>query len=362
MFFYLIEDRWQCAPEVLELPRTRRALFVEGRIPNGREAVLTADQHTLLSIVLDHTHDCVKLLDAEGRIEFVNRQGAIVMELREPAELVGRPWLDRWPEESRPKIAEALAKAKAGQHTRFSAARPRPDGRPSWWDVTVSPIVSGTGELTHYLTIARDTTNEIVEHERVEAVGAEMRHRLKNALTIAGALVNMLARARDNPDVSDFADAICARFAQLARVQALVLDPETKKDFRDIVPMLAKAYGDVSLLQFGDIPDVSLGNNALQAVALAFGELCTNSLKYGALEAGRPIRVEGSLANDTLLLVWREETRFGPARKGGQGLDLIDRIVRASGGHIERRIEADRLEVRIALPATAKREQDSAAR
>ncbi|HVI98517.1 MAG TPA: PAS domain-containing protein [Sphingomonas sp.] len=312
---------------------------------------MTADQHVLLAAVLDQTHDCIKLLDATGRIEFVNRQGAVVMELREPAELVGRLWLDRWPEESRPKIAEALARAQAGEHARFSAARPRPDGSRSWWDVTVSPIMSDAGALTHYLTIARDTTREIVEQERAEAISAEMRHRLKNALTIASALVNMSARAR--PELEDFAEAICQRFGQIASVQALVLDPEAKKEFRDIIPMLAEAYGDLSALEFGDIPDVSLGNNALQALALAFGELCTNSLKYGAFKTGRRIHVAGEATEGMLYLVWREETRFGRARKGGQGLGLIERIVHASGGHVERIVDSDRLQVRIALPTNA---------
>jgi PAS domain-containing protein len=76
--------------------------------------IVDSDDHALLALVLDDTYDCIKLLDTEGRIEFVNRRGAEAMELRTPEELIGQLWLDRWPSEARQRVKEALGCARSG--------------------------------------------------------------------------------------------------------------------------------------------------------------------------------------------------------------------------------------------------------
>jgi PAS domain S-box-containing protein len=322
---------------------------------------LGTDDHALLALVLDGTHDCVKLLDPDGRIVFVNRRGAEAMDLRAPEELIGQVWIDRWPAAARPKVKEALDRACSGETARFHAMRPRPvDGLASWWDVSVAGVRSADGKLTHFLTIARDVTQEIVERERAQAISAEMRHRLRNALTIAGALVAMGARGK--PELEKFAGEVTQRFSQLSSVQAIILDPGASKDFAKVVSMLAAAYGDGALLEFGTIPDIDLDDAAIQALALSFGELCTNSLKYGALAKGAKVRVDVEVEHDFCTLVWSEETEFETPREGGQGLALIDRIVRSTGGYVEWETGGSTLTARISLrvSSSARRAQPSA--
>lgn len=307
------------------------------------------DSHNiLLATLLDQTHECIKLLDREGRILFVNREGANAMELTAATDLVGQFWVERWPANVRPEIEAALGTARLGDVARVSAARPGPDQSLRWWDVTVTPVRSDRGEPTRFLTIARDVTAEMKDRQRIAAISAEMRHRLKNALTVASGLVMMSARSQ--PEARAFAEHITARFAQLSTVQDLILDPSSSKRFADIIPLLASAYGDASLLEFGDLPDVLLTDGAMQALALAFGELATNSLKYGALKLGRAITISGEADDNVLHLTWREQTDFGPLREGGQGLGLVERLVRASGGTFERQHQAGVFLARISLP------------
>jgi len=302
----------------------------------------------LLAALLDQSHECIKLLDHEGRILFVNRQGAAAMELSSPHELHGLSWIDRWPEAARAEVSNAFRAARNGTAARFTASRPDPHGGQRWWDVTVTPTGDERDGTAHILTIARDITAEVTERERVVAITAEMRHRLKNAMTIAAGIVTMSARSR--PEAQPFATEVCERFAQLAALQDLLLDPAREKRLPDIVPLLANAYGGGSLLRFGAYPEVCLGHAAMQALALAFGELATNSLKYGALKRGRPIEI-GATASDRLLhLAWREPTDFGDPREGGQGLGLIDRLVAASGGSFEREVRDGLLNARISVP------------
>ncbi|WEK02132.1 MAG: PAS domain-containing protein [Candidatus Sphingomonas phytovorans] len=307
------------------------------------------DKHdVLLATLLDQTHECIKLLDSDGRILFVNREGASAMELTSPTDLIGQSWVERWPADVRPQVEAALAAASAGEVARVKAARPGPDRSLRWWDVTVTPIRGDNDEITRFLTIARDTTAEVTERQRVAAISAEMRHRLKNALTVASGLTMMSARSR--PEARAFAEEITARFAQLATVQDLILNPSSARRFADIIPLLTSAYGDGSLLKFGALPDVQLSDAAMQALALTFGELATNSLKYGALQQGRTISVEGTVDDGMLHLIWREQTELGPPREGGQGLGLIDRLVHASGGTFAREQEGAVFIARLSLP------------
>jgi two-component sensor histidine kinase len=311
------------------------------------EPLLDSDG-ALLKTVLDQTHDCVKLVSLDGVIRYVNRQGALAMELSSPTQLIGQAYLGRWPEEVQPLVENALSAARRGEMGRFTASRPGPDDLPSWWDVTVSPVRTQDGAISHFVTIARDMTAEVVERERVAAIGLEMRHRLKNALTIAAGIVMMSARG--HPEQAAFANDIVTRFAQLTAVQSLILDPQADKDLARIVPALVEAYGGAADLEFGELPDAELGDRAMQAVALCFGELATNSMKYGALCNGQRVRIEGKSADGSIELMWREQTNFGSARPGSQGLALIERLIGTAGGTFRREVDGNEMRAIIRLP------------
>jgi PAS domain S-box-containing protein len=319
----------------------------EARLTENIEALVDSEG-ALLATVLDQTHDCVKLLDLDGIIQYVNRQGALAMELSSPSELIGQSYLARWPEEVRPVLEDALAAARDGELGRFTASRPQPNGLPSWWDVTVSPVRASSGAITHFVTIARDMTAEMLERERVEAIGLEMRHRLKNALTVASGIVMLSARGR--PEVSDFASEIATRLGQLASVEALILNPDADKNLAQMVPALAAAYGSNAGLDFGALPEVQLSDQAMQAVALCCGELATNSLKYGALRNGGRVRIDGEARDGHVELSWCEDTDFGTARPGGQGLHLIERLIRTASGTFKREIGPGQMRATMTLP------------
>lgn len=319
----------------------------------GNVDPLVDSEGALLATVLDQSHDCIKLLSLDGHIEYVNRQGAAAMELSSPAELVGTSFVDRWPAEMRETIEEALAVALQGELRRFVGRRPRPNGDPSWWDVIISPVRGKEGTITHLVTIARDMTEETVERERVAAISLEMQHRLKNALTVASGIVTLSARGR--PEVNAFANELISRFGQLAHVQAQVLDPDADTRIAALIPLIAEAYGKSASIHFGDLPDVKVEHRAMQALALCFGELATNSLKYGALRDGRPVRISGSAQVGKVELSWEEDTEFGAERQGSQGLGLIERLMSTAGGTFRRDIEPHLMRATITLPTTEAR-------
>ena len=302
----------------------------------------------LLVTVLDETQDCIMLLSIDGQFQFVNKQGAMAMDLSAPSETIGQSYLTGWSPENISSVADALAAARDGRFGRFTAPRSRSDGSLTWWDVRISPVRNGAGSIKHLVAIARDLTSEIMERKRVEAISLEMRHRLKNAMTVAGGIV--MLSARGSPEATAFATEVVTRLSQLGAVQARLMDPSADKSLPQVVQSLAVAYGSGANLDFGNLPDVQLSDTSMQALSLCYGELATNSLKYGALRNGGRICVDGTAFAGFVELSWSEDTDIGENRSGGQGLMLIDRLIMTAGGSFQREVSTGRMIVTVKLP------------
>ncbi|WP_158292260.1 PAS domain S-box protein [Paracraurococcus ruber] len=108
--------------------------------------------------ILNATSDCVVVLDAEGRVAFMNEPGRCQKELDDVAQAIGCPVEALWPEESRPKVRAALALARSGQVAQYTAFGPTAKGTPRWWDVTVSALPGAAGQPGRLLSVARDVT------------------------------------------------------------------------------------------------------------------------------------------------------------------------------------------------------------
>ena len=300
-----------------------------------------------LSAALAQHFDCIKLLDQGGAIRYINEPGLISLDFPSLEEARGTMWIDRWQESARPLLAEALRIADSGQVARFTVARMMEGNKRTWWDVSVTPLHIVENLPGHYLVMSRDITPEVEDVERQSAVTAEMRHRLKNTLGLAAGLILASAKGRD--DCQDFAGEVLHRLAQLASAQELIFGTYPVKCFSNVLKLLGAAYLDCGL-EFGDVPKAQLSDRSVQALALVFGELATNSVKYGALKQGGRVHVSGEVVGTLLKLSWREETEFGPERRGGQGLKLLDRIVRSCGGMVNRIVEPDTMTTELYIP------------
>ncbi|WOI54453.1 PAS domain-containing protein [Parvularcula sp. LCG005] len=112
---------------------------------------------TLLAI-LSASPDCVKLVEIDGTLSFMSRNGQCAMQVDDFALLEGCEWESCWPAETRPRIRAALAEAAAGHTDRFSAWYPTMKGAMRYWDVTVSPIIAEDGSIERFLSVSRDIT------------------------------------------------------------------------------------------------------------------------------------------------------------------------------------------------------------
>lgn len=197
----------------------------------------------MLRYVLDQSRDCIKILTAEGRVEYVNSEGQCALHIGDISKVLGSYWPDLWPEESRPVIEEALLTADKSNGTTLEAWRPNERGEPRWWQISVSPLCEESGETVGILTMSRDVTEHVRSREIERTMALEMKHRLRNAYTVASAIVSQSARGDEQQRA--FAETVTARLADVALSQARLLEAGQKSwILADLIRTLVEAHGD----------------------------------------------------------------------------------------------------------------------
>lgn len=316
------------------------------------DAVGAIDQR-MLRYVLDQSRDCIKILNPAGLIEYINSEGQCALHLTNLGIVLGRSWTALWPKESRPAVQGALDEAKSSQGSTFEAWRPGTDGEKVWWQISVSPLRESSGELVGILTISRDVTDLVRLRDGERTLALEMKHRLRNAYTVASAIVTQSARG--NETQREFADTVTARLADVALSQTRLLEAGEKSwTLSDLVRTLVKAHGEGAAgVCFTGAAGTAVDRHEAMLIALVLGELTNNSLKYGALTVGKPVKVAWSTQKaDALVIRWREplakplDVPLG-ARNLGSGYSLMARMARSQKALFE--FEADHAELRATL-------------
>jgi len=318
--------------------------FVGGIGPLSRE---------MLAAVFDQSADCVKILDRDGRIEFINRNGVCNLEIDDFATIVGRPWTALWPADAQDDVTASIAAAQAGRPSRFEAFCPTAKGAPKWWDVSVAPVRDREGRIFAILSTSRDVTVPREAMERMETMAHEMRHRLRNAFAIGGAIVR--ASGREEPEHAEFAADLAQRLQTLSATQASLLDPHAGEPLERLISRIVEGFDPGGeRIAIAALPRVSLDEQQARLVALVVSELATNSLKHGALGAGLPIALAGDRRKGCLMLEWGETlpAPASPARgaEPGSGYGLMQRMARAHGGAFAVDFADRRLTARLDLP------------
>jgi PAS domain S-box-containing protein len=138
------------------------------------------DRKRLVERLVEASEDSVKVLDANGRVVFMNANGQRAHGITDPSSVAGTDWLAFWEGSHRVDAVAAFAAARAGGRGRFTGLRIL-HGRETWWDVTVIPIVEGGEAADQYLAVARDVTEAVTTHralarseERLRLIGASL--------------------------------------------------------------------------------------------------------------------------------------------------------------------------------------------
>jgi PAS domain S-box-containing protein len=154
---------------------SRRLVGTVQDITQRKEAEIAAhESECLVRSILASTTDCVKVMDTEGRILFVNEAGAHKFSATDPASVIGQPWSDFWDREDVPSVRAAVAQAAAGHDARFLAQTRTIAGSTIWWDVAISPIPGPDGPPIRIVAISRDVTVSRLADEEVRQLNAAL--------------------------------------------------------------------------------------------------------------------------------------------------------------------------------------------
>ncbi len=111
------------------------------------------------------TQDCIKVLDLEGQLLWMNEGGMQALEICDFGPFVNSSWIQFWQGEEREAAQAAVEAAKTGAIGRFTGYfATTTTKQPRWWDVVVSPIRNADGKPERLLAVSRDIT----EHKRNE--------------------------------------------------------------------------------------------------------------------------------------------------------------------------------------------------
>ncbi len=311
----------------------------------------------LLRGILSGCGDCIKILDLDGRLQFMSEGGKRVMEVEDFSSLKGCIWPSFWDGDGRAQALAAVETAKAGGVGRFRGPANTAKGTPKYWDVQVSPILDDENRPSHLLSISRDITEEWQAAERLQFLTDELQHRVKNTLTTVMAIANQTFR-----DVAhrDSLQTFSTRVTTLNRVHdALTEGRWGDTPVRRVVEDALAPYriDDHRFSLSGR--DIDLAPKEALAMALAVNELATNALKYGALSApAGSVEIvwsrEAAAGTAPLFrFVWQE--RGGPPvrepERKGFGTRVIGRLLADDfGGSVELSFEPSGLRCCLTAP------------
>ena len=118
--------------------------------------------------ILESSPDCVKVIDIEGRVTYMNFNGLYTMEIDDFSKIKNKPWWSLWGKENEQTVRAATAKSLNGETSRFQAMCPTVKGTNQWWDVLVSPIATPGEKISQLISVSRDITSQVEQRKEIE--------------------------------------------------------------------------------------------------------------------------------------------------------------------------------------------------
>lgn len=226
--------------------------------------------------------------------------------------------------------AEALAKIEAefeGQSGNGVEIRyRRKDGSEFWAALFISPVRDEGGAIVQYFASFVDLTRHKEEEAHSRMLINELNHRVKNTLSTVQSIVWQALRTATDPKA--IREAIESRLHALSRSHdMLTLTNWQSAGLLDVVNDALEPFAVTDgrkdrIVIEGD--NIQFPPKAALALGIAFNELATNAVKYGAFSDGMGSiliqwRLEPAPEGEQLILLWQEQhgpTVVHPSRRG----------------------------------------------
>ena len=119
--------------------------------------------------LIESSHDCIKVLDMEGRLLSINEGGRRLLEMESVDPYLGRHWSDFWMGGDMERAKAAIEQARRGEVARFEGHAATTRGTWRWWETVVAPIQDEAGVPERLLAVSRDVTHRVEREQEREA-------------------------------------------------------------------------------------------------------------------------------------------------------------------------------------------------
>ncbi len=234
-----------------------------------------------------------------------------------------------------PEALREIEIAVAGNHAKDpEICYRRRDGSQFWASMLITPVTDEQGNLVQHFASFIDLTGHKAEQETCKLLIDELNHRVKNTLATVQSIVRQALRTATDPAV--IRESIESRIFALSRSHDILSRENWKgAGLHDLIDAALEpfAVADGRAERFKvEGANLRLPPKATLALGIAFHELATNALKYGAFsnDAGTVSiawRIEPSRDGERLILHWREKDgpSVTPPTRKGFGTQAIER-------------------------------------
>lgn len=139
------------------------------------------DSEEFTNQILRSSADCIKVLDLDGRLQYMNEAGQTLLEISDLAPYLNKPWKDFWEGDDRDAALAALEAVKAGEIGKFIGFCPSTSGQAKWWDVQITPMRDAQGHIRRLLAISRDITDYKQVQESLRASEERLEHVIRGS-------------------------------------------------------------------------------------------------------------------------------------------------------------------------------------
>lgn len=236
----------------------------------------------------------------------------------------------------------------------------RKDGTPFWNALHLGPIYDSKGKLIYFFGSQWDVSDvraARAEERHAREMARELSHRMKNMFSVISGIVNVMGRVRG---VEKEAAEINSRIHALGRAYETTLDEASVGviDLGPAVKAILEPYDFDDRLRF-------LGNgaqvpfSAMSLIGLVLHELAANATRFGAWAENGAGDGDGTVSlnwereGSNVVLTWIETGGprvDGPPDEAGTGSTIMDRMVAAARGTIDRQWKPEGLHAVLTVP------------
>lgn len=264
------------------------------------------------------------------------------------------------PETDRDAISRVREAIRTEQSIEIDLLNYRKDGSTFWNALYLSPVHGEDGRVKFFFASQLDVTARIAAQNELAAQKAvierevrrrtaeleaaleaksillhEVDHRVKNNLTMIGALLRLQSRQLDNPELSAKLDAMMKRIDALATVHRRLYQSKDVTRF-DLGAFAENLLGDVvgssgraDISYVADVTPIEVPSEFASSLGLILNEIITNAIKHG-LGRGRggTIRLTARQSDTTSTISIEDDGHGFVLDKVGEGFGrtLITRL------------------------------------